>query len=196
LATTFAEPDWRLSPESVSTLAATARREAEDGDRLATRLERIRTCELLIAPSVALFEFVLGCHGQTIEGTAERMRAHWGAGLGATIDVERTAELEAELGGWMGDGGSGPRWLRLARALAAGEYASAIETVLAQNASVMKARGGAAAWAEVRGGKLEVRFRDEQLGRLPEATELPDYWRHAYFIDALRAIAFAVRESS
>ncbi len=195
VATTFNEADWKLSPESIATLAARAR-SAYGGELLATKLERIRTCEFLIAPGVALFEFVLGCHGQTVDATAQRLHAHWGSGLGATIDLERTVELEGELGGWMGDGESGARWLRLARALAAGDYASAIETVLAQNAAVMRARGGAAAWADVRGGKIEVRFRDEQLGRLPEAAELPDYWRHAYFIDALRAIAVAVREAS
>lgn len=193
LATTFDEADWGLSPESVATLAAIARERRED--QLAHRLERIRTCELLIAPGAALFEFVLGCHGQTLDVTTQRLREHWGSGLRSTIDVARTAELEAELGGWMGDGESGARWMRLAQALVEGDYVAAMETVLAQNAAVMRARGGAAAWAEIRAGRIEVRFRDQQLGRLPEASELPMYWRHAYFIHALRSIAAAVREA-
>lgn len=194
LSGTLAEADWRLSPESVGALAEGAR-EVEGGE-VATKLNRIRTCELLLAPGVALFEFVLGCHGQTVETTAKRLRAHWGAGLGNTIDLDRTQELQTELGGWVDDRESGPRWLRLAQALVAGDYPAAIETVLAQNAAVMKGRGGAAAWADVRGGKVDVRFRDEQLGRLPDAAELKDYWRHAYFIHALREMTLALRETA
>lgn len=196
LATTFTDAAWALSPKSVASLARAARREGELGGHLAARLERIRTCELLIAPSAALFEHVLGCHGQTVAAAAERLREAWGAGLGATIDVDETAALEAELGGGAGGGEAGARWVALSRALVAGEYDSAIAMLFAQNAAVMRARGGAAAWAELRGGKIDVRFRDEQFTRLPTAAELPTYWRHAYFIDALRSVSFALREPS
>lgn len=195
LGRTLAEADWRLSPESVSALAAGAQ-EIHGGEQLAAKLDRIRACELLLAPGVALFEFVLGCHGQAVEVIAQRLRAHWGAGLGKTINLDRTRELHGELGGWVDDRESGPRWMRLAQALVTGDYPTAIDTVLAQNAAVMKARGGAAAWADVRAGKVDVRFRDEQLGRLPDATELTHYWRHAYFIHALREITFALREAT
>jgi hypothetical protein len=53
----------------------------------------------------------------------------------------------------------------------------------------MRARGGAAPWIELRDGRLQVRFRDEQVSPLPERRDLGGYWRHAYFIDSLRAMA-------
>lgn len=192
LAETVHETDWRLTPEAIGALASRAARRSPDTS-LAERIERIRTCELLLAPGVALFEFVLGCEGQRPADVATRLQEHWGRAPRATIDLARTTSLKPELGGWLGDTESGARWLRLAQALVDADYVSAVETVLAQNAAVMRARGGAVAWAEVRSGRLEVRYRDERRTLLPEASELATYWRHAYFVEALREITSAVR---
>jgi hypothetical protein len=192
LSETLHETEWRLTPESVGALASRAARRSPDTS-LAERLERIRTCELLLAPGVALFEFVVGCEGQRPTDVATRLKEHWGRAPRATIDLARTTSLKAELGGWLGDIDSGARWTQLAQALFEADYLTAVETVLAQNAAVMKARGGAVAWAEVRSGRLEVRYRDERRATLPAASELATYWRHAYFVEALREITSAVR---
>ncbi|MCB9631964.1 MAG: hypothetical protein H6721_07500 [Sandaracinus sp.] len=190
---TLHESDWRLSPRSVRALADHAARRA-DGEALAIRLERLRTCELLLAPSVALFEHVLGCDGRSPDEVSTQLHDHWGTGLRSTLDADAVATLQGELA--PGEPDVGARWCLVARALAEGDYAAAIAGVLEQNAEVMRARGGAAAWVEVRRGCFEVHYRDERLADLPQASELPLYWRHAYFLEALREITRAVRSSS
>jgi hypothetical protein len=57
----------------------------------------------------------------------------------------------------------------------------------------MKARSSAAPWAEERGGKLVVRFRDES-GSLPPREGLRDLWRFPYFLDSLRRVTLALKE--
>jgi hypothetical protein len=193
LAETFDDRGWRLTPQSIATLARRARGRGGVGEELASRLERARTCELLIAPAVAFFEYALGCDGQTPAQIAAAVHAHWGETPRGTIDVDATEALEPELRAWADDTESGRRWLRLAHALHSGSYEEALYVVLEQNAAVMKARSAAAPWALVREGKLHVRFRDEQLTDLPEAQQLPLYWRHAYFIESLRSVALALR---
>lgn len=193
LADTFDDRDWRVSPSSIQELARRARKQGSVGEALAARLERIRTCELLIAPAVALFEYALQCDGQTPVKIAAEVKQHWGRAQRQTIDLVATEELEAELRAWADDAESGARWIRLARAFHEARYEDALRLVLEQNAAVMKARSAAAPWAIVRDGKLHVRFRDEQLSDLPAAVDLPEYWRHAYFIESLRQVAFALR---
>ncbi len=56
----------------------------------------------------------------------------------------------------------------------------------------MAARGGAP-WIEQRGGKLQVRFRDEQ-GALPSRDEIAAAWRFPYFLDSLRSVAAALSD--
>lgn len=162
--------------------------------QLAHRLKRIRTAELLLAPTVAFFEHVLECDGQSPGQIAAGVRRHWGTAFRKTIELEPTEELEPELRTWVEDAPSGHRWVRLATALHHARYEEALQFVLEQNAAIMKARSAAAPWAVIREGKLHVRFRDDQLARLPEAKELPLYWRHAYFIDSLRNVAAALPE--
>lgn len=190
---TLVESDWSLTPESMRTLAARAERRGEVGQALADRLERIRAAELLLAPAVAFFEHVLGSDGRPPALVAEEVRQHWGGVMRRTIDLQALAALEPELRSPIDDPESGRRWLDLAASFRDARYEDAIALVLAQNAAVMKARSGAAAWAEVRDGKLFVRFRDAELARLPAADELPSYWRHAYFIQSLRSVASDLR---
>ncbi len=61
-----------------------------------------------------------------------------------------------------------------------------------QNTFVMKARAAGGPWADLSDGRLRVRFRDDNAGGLPDKSELQDYWRHSYFLDSLRAVAFAL----
>jgi hypothetical protein len=193
LTDTFDDRDWRVSPSSIRELARHTRKQGSIGEALAARLERIRTCELLIAPAVALFEYALKCDGQAPARIAAEIKRQWGRAHRQTIDIAATEGLEAELRAWADDAESGARWIRLAHAFHEAGYEDALHLVLEQNAAVMKARSAAAPWAVVHNGKLHVRFRDEQLSDLPAASELPEYWRHAYFIESLRQVAFTLR---
>jgi len=187
LTETLVESDWRLTPESIATLANRARGRSEVGVELAERLERMRTCELLLGPATAFFDHALGCDGLTPMEIAERVEQHWGDAPGGTIDVAATEEIEAELGAH--DAETGARWVALGRAFHAGKYEDALMLVLAQNAAVMKSRSAAAPWASVKAGTVHVAFRDDELSKLPLGSDLPRYWRHAYFVDALRRVA-------
>lgn len=185
--------DWALTPASVRALAVRAARRTEpEGRQLAHRLERIRSAELLLAPAAALFEYVLGCDGQSLAAIADGVQREWGRALSLTIDVAAVEALEPDLRVWGNDVDSGRRWCRVAASLHDARYEDSVRLLLVQNAAVMKARAAAAPWADVREGKLHVRFRDEQVARLPEADELPHYWRHAYFIESLRSVALAL----
>ncbi|RKI73518.1 hypothetical protein D7X55_05135 [Corallococcus sp. AB049A] len=193
LESTLDDAEWRLTPESLQRLAWRAREQGSVGERLANRLERIRACELLIAPAVALFEHTLRHEGQTVQAIAQGIQELWGAAPRETIDLGATEEIELELRAGTGEPESGARWMALARALHTGDYAEAIRLVLEQNATIMNARGDAAPWARIVDGKLHVNLRDDSSPRSPSGEELPLYWRHAYFIESLRNVASALR---
>ncbi|RKG53448.1 hypothetical protein D7X30_31260 [Corallococcus sp. AB011P] len=190
---TLDDPDWQLTPESLQRLAWRARDQGAVGEALANRLERIRACELLIAPAVALFEHVLRHEGQSVQAIARGIRELWGTAPRETIDLRATEDIELELRAGTGEPESGARWMRLARALHGGDYEEAIRLVLEQNATIMNARGDAAPWARIAEGKLHVNLRDDSSPRSPSGEQLPLYWRHAYFIESLRNVAFALR---
>lgn len=190
--TTFDDRSWWLSPPRVRHLAKVCRESGEHGEYVADKLERIRACELLLAPSARLYGFLLGSEGQTIEEVADDVRNQWGSAV-ETIDVGAVEGLEGELKDAVGDGDAGARWVQIACAMASGEYEDALRLLIDQNRYVMKARNGAAPWIEVRDGKVQVRFRDDNSPSLPERDALPDFWIHSYFLDSLRTIGFALR---
>ncbi|WP_342375208.1 hypothetical protein NVS55_28430 [Myxococcus stipitatus] len=191
LTETLEDEDWVLTPKSLEALSHRAMKRGELGEQLAASLDRIRTMELLFAPAVALFEHLLGCHEQAPSAIASSVRKHWGTAPRGTLNLEAIRKLEPELR-TPGDDDSSQRWLRLAESLHASQYEEALHQLMSQNEAVMKARG-AAAWTTLKNGKLHVRLRDEHLGRLPDAKALPSYWRHAYFIEALRNVAADLR---
>jgi hypothetical protein len=191
--TTLDDREWRLSPARVSHLAKVSRGLGDRGAYVADKLKRIRTCELLMAPSVVLYGFLLGSDGQTLAEVASSVRKQWGRAV-STVDLAATADLEAELKDAVGDADAGARWMHVARAIAGGEYEEALRLLLDQNRFVMKMRNGAAPWIELRDGKLQVRFRDDNAPSLPERDALLDFWIHPYFLNSLRTIAFALRE--
>lgn len=193
LTETLDEDDWELTPESIRTLATRAGDHGEIGIELAARLERIRAAELLLAPAAALFEYALSCDGQSPAAIADNVEQHWGKVFRSTIDLEAIAALEPDLRAGLGDEDTGQRWKDVAGALHAARYEDALHLLIAQNGAVMKARSAAAPWAVIRSDKLTVRLHDEQRGSLPEAADVPTYWRHAYFIDSLRRMAADLR---
>lgn len=189
---TFDDKDWTLSPARLRHLAKRCRAAGDIGNAVADRLERIRTAELLLAPSAALFGVMLASDGQTVAELSCVVRRHWGASV-RTVDVDATASLETELRDSTGDAETGRRWVKLARALAAGEFNDALALLMEQNAFVMEARAGAGPWVDLNNGRLRVRFRDENVGELPDRSELPNFWRHSYFLDSLRTVALALQ---
>jgi hypothetical protein len=189
---TFDDEDWTLSATSVRQLAKKCRVEGEVGRSVAERLERIRTAELLLAPAAALFGLLLNSSGQTVAELASTVRRHWGASI-RTIDPGEIELLETELRDSTGDAEAGRRWVRLAIALAAGEFGLAINLLMEQNAFVMKTRAAGGPWVDLSDGRLRVRFSDENRAQLPDKSELSSLWRHSYFIDSLRSVAVALQ---
>jgi hypothetical protein len=160
-------------------------------ERLAYRLDRIRTIESVLAPSSHLFSYLLGCDGLSIEKVSGRVEEVWGDRV-PRIDPGAFKLLTDELDLALAD--SGQRWLQLGASLASGRYAEAIELMLQQNSAVMAARGGAAAWAELAEGCVRVRFHDE-ADKLPAREALKDLWRFPYFIESLRTVASTLGRS-
>ncbi|MBK8254251.1 MAG: hypothetical protein IPK82_16480 [Polyangiaceae bacterium] len=193
LGSTLKYAEWTPSLMSIRDIGKRAVNRGEVGQSLAFRLERICTAEALLAPSGALFDYILACDGQAPSKIADDVRRHWGAGLSGTISPEATERMEPELRIWSDDAAGGQRWVQLAQALCHGHYEDAVHLLLAQNAAVMKTRGSGAPWASVQDGKLISRVLDAGRTRLPSGTEIPSIWRHAYFIQSLRAVAAALR---
>lgn len=184
---TFDRADFTWSPATVGGLAKSSR--GNHWDTLAHHLDRIRTCETVMAPTSALFTHLLGLDGKSVDVVTERLRGEWGAGL-RTVSPEAFGELRSEMAA--GDVQAGDRWLGVARALSAGDYGTLLDLLLEQNKSVMAGRGGPP-WIERRGGELHVRFGDEH-GALLRCEEIPTLWRFPYFLDSLRSVAATLRE--
>ena len=83
-------------------------------------------------------------------------------------------------------------WQRIAAALAEGDLEATARELLALNAEVTSLRGGAP-WVTVERGNLRVMLRDGDAGELPSRGELPELWRHAYFLSSLRDVARDLR---
>jgi len=191
---TFDDHRWTLSPSRVKHLAKQCRRAGHTGEVVSDHLERIRTAELLLAPAAVLFDLISASDGQTLGDVARAVKRQWGSSV-QTIDVERTASLEGELRDSTGEAGTGERWVKLAQALASGDFERGLILLLEQNTFVMKVRAGGAPWVDVSSGRLRVRLQENAPDALPEASELPDFWRHSYFLDSLRTVALALRST-
>ncbi len=176
------------TPALVRALAKQARERGTGWHPLGDHLDRIAACDSLLAPSSLLFSHLLGLDGWKLDEVADRLRKAWGKQL-RTIDQPALEQLRLELGAH--DAESGSRMVTLARTLAQGEYEAALETMVEQNAAVMKGRGGAP-WVERENGRLQVRFKDED-GDLPDEKELPQLWRYPYFMDSLFMVARELR---
>jgi hypothetical protein len=188
---TLAQKGFAWSPTTIKQLALSAKAKGRSWHALSHHLLRIQTSESVLAPTAALFTYLLGLDGKVIKEVANRIRGAWGAGL-RSVTVSEFRELHSELGS--GDPMTGDRWVAIAEALATGAHESLLALLIEQNSQVMASRGGAP-WIETRNGKLHVHFRDEQ-GSLPKQSDVPTMWRFPYFLDSLRSVANALKEHS
>lgn len=182
--------DFAWSTAMVANLAKAAQARGEAWHPLAHRLARIRTSETVLGPISALFTHLLGLDGKTVDSVKKRLTDAWGPGL-RTVDSGSFSELRSEIAA--DDAATGDRWVGIASAVAAGDYPQLVNLLIEQNKVVMATRGGTP-WIELRQGKLHVRYRDEQ-GVIPPLKEIPTLWRFSYFLDSLRSVAIALKES-
>ena len=140
---------------------------------------------VLIAPVANAFDFILARQGVTIGKVAAEVGRRWGPGL-RHLKMDELTALEQEIGLALRDPDAAAQWLRMARALAGGNYEDMVRLLVEQNAAVMKRRNGSP-WVHLTRDRLEVRFREE-AGVLAGRAELPTLWRHSYFLDSLYTV--------
>jgi hypothetical protein len=189
---TLDDSGWEWTPQTVGHLAKACRKAGDAGEAVAESLERIRTAEYLLGPAACLFDLILASDGQALKDVAQTLRGRWGRDV-PTIYPTALEEMKADLRDAGADQESAGRWIRLAGALSAGDYAAALQEALDQNSAIMLNRANAAPWADVRDGRLRVRFHGDESAPLPPAGELKSYWRHSYFLDSLRTVSLQVR---
>ena len=183
-----AEPFW--TPKQVLGLAQEAGRKGDSWHGLAHRLDRIRACESVVAPAAALFDYVQGCDGRPLTEVTSRAAKAWKRGV--SLELEAVRAVREEMGAALES--SGDRWMSIAEAMAGGEYGAAVDLVVKQNAAVMQERGGSA-WIEVVGGKLDVRFHEDERD-LPGGDELRELWRFPYFLESVRIFTRTLGEDA
>lgn len=160
---------------------------------LSRALWRVVHLEALLAPAMALFDFILFQNAQRLSDVANDLTKRWGRcvpnldraafeGLHAEIqDASRAETATAMLG--------------CHSALANGAWEEAIESLLQWNALVSEDRKSAPWVRLAEGRRLEVQHRgSEQL--LPDGDELGTLWRNTYFVDALKAVTRQLRRAA
>ena len=164
---------------------------AESSDQeLADRLDRILRMEAVLAPAMALFDFMLTCHHRRIDDIEEELKSRWGEEV-PNIHPEGNQDLLNEVRKLWSD--RIPACFdRCQKGLLDGRYSESLHALLDWHASVKKNRGGAP-WVQLEAdGKLDVRYRVTERA-LPSADELSELWRNPYFIDSLKAITLQLR---
>ena len=160
---------------------------------LANRLDRIVRMEAMLAPAMALFDFMLTCHNRRLGDMAEELTDRWGASVPG-VDLERNQDLLPEVGSVWSQVVRGC-FDRCQRGFAGGNYRESLRALLKWHEHVMNSRGGASWVRTAADGVLDVRFRGAEQ-ELPVGDELPELWRNAYFIDSLKAITRQLGEAA
>lgn len=181
--------DW--TPSLLESLARQCDRRGGAGAMAASRVREIIACESVLAPAAALFDHLLAHHEQPLAGVLAQVRKRWGARL-PSVRVSEFAALGPRVRNGTATDTIAQHWQRIAAALAEGNLEVATRDLLALNAEVTSLRGGAP-WVTVERGNLRVMLRDGDPGELPSRAELPELWRHAYFLSSLRDVARDLR---
>ena len=183
------EPDFdrRWSIPLLRELAQRARLQ-DDSCGLSECLQHIALCDSLIAPASRLFSYVLACDGLSRGDIAQKIYDKWGNSL----EVPELGQFE-EIHPRFGEVHPGVEdaWIDVVEALNAADYGRVIDLLITINGHVMKERGGTP-WAEWKGERLNVRFRDEE-SYLPTPQALKEELRFSYFLDSLCHVARQIR---
>ena len=173
------------TPTGRAEIRRLARRARSRDEGLSVALERIAHLEAFLAPTAALFQHLLGRHGQQVTTVADEIRSVWGASV-PNLDRVAFGELLDEIES------TSTKATRAAMdhvhaSLYEGDFECAIEGLVSWNEVVTGTRGSAP-WARIGDGRrLDVRYRGpERL--LPGTDEIQDLWMNSYFIDALKDV--------
>jgi hypothetical protein len=147
---------------------------------LAGKLDCIRRAEELLGNAAILYDFLLTRNKQNLGHVAEEMAKELDSGY-RWLNADGLKPFFGE---------SNERLVRLANQLVCREYQAVCRTLIEQNETVMRQRGGTA-WMVLKDDDLEVRFGEEG-GRLPDRDELQEPWRHTYFLDSLKRVGACV----
>jgi hypothetical protein len=181
--------DTPFSRQELRAVIKDAARRGEDWSALASRLRRIDHLEAVLAPAGALFGLLQASHSRSLRSVAKDLSEEWRPL--SWIDVGAFRELQAELGEASHEPTAGERWVKIAEALASGQYDKVLTLLVEHNAFVMGTRSGSQPWVRVTGGTLDVRFRDD-VSKPPARRELPDLWVNNYFLNPLKDIVMAL----
>ena len=173
------------TPTGRAEILLLARRARSRDEGLSVALDRIAHLEAFLAPTAALFQHLLGRHGQQVTTVADEIRSVWGSSV-PNLDRVAFGELLDEIES------TSTKATRAAMdhvhaSLYEGDFECAIEGLVSWNEVVTGTRGSAP-WARIGDGRrLDVRYRGpERL--LPGADEIQDLWMNSYFIDALKDV--------
>ena len=162
-----------------------ARRARSRDEGLSIALDRIAHLEVFLAPTAALFQHILGRHGQQVTSVADEIRSVWGSSV-PNLDRVAFSDLLDEIESTSSKA-TGSAMDEVHACLHEGDFEGAIEGLVSWNEVVSRIRGSAP-WARIGDGRrLDVRYRrPERL--LPSTDEIRDLWMNSYFIDALKAV--------
>jgi hypothetical protein len=138
----------------------------------------------VIAPAASVFGFLVQQDGRRLRDVGMEIDNHWD-GTRPEIDQAAVQRIDLLMRSESSDNG---RWVHIAKALRSRSLIPALELLVEQNAATMQARGLSAPWLAVESGRISVKYRDEQA-YLPDAEELPGWWRNPYFLPTLVSIA-------
>lgn len=162
-----------------------AKRARSRDEGLSVALDRIAHLEAFLAPTAALFQHILGRHGQQVASVADEIRSVWGSSV-PNLDRVAFGELLDEIES-TSTKATRSAMDQVHASLNEGDFECATEGLLSWNEVVTKTRGSAP-WARIGDGRrLDVRYRGpERL--LPDPDEVQDLWMNSYFIDALKDV--------
>lgn len=173
------------SPTGRAEILRLARRARSRDQGLSVALDRIVHLEAFLAPTAALFQHLLGRHGQQVTSVADEIRSVWGSSVpnldrvafGKLLDEIESASTKATRSAMD----------HVHASLHEGDFECAVEGLVSWNEVVTRTRGSAP-WARIGDGRrLDVRYRGpERL--LPGTDEIQDLWMNSYFIDALKDV--------
>lgn len=173
------------TPTGRAEILRLARRARSRDEGLSVALDRIVHLEAFLAPTGALFQHLLGRHGQQVISVADEIRSVWGSSV-PNLDRVAFGKLLDEIES------TSTKATRSAMdhvhaSLHEGDFECAIEGLVFWNEVVTRTRGSAP-WARIGDGRrLDVRYRGpERL--LPGTDEIQDLWMNSYFIDALKDV--------